>query len=112
MLCNGQPRHRHHLAKIKFKVVIGSLTANGACDGIPTCDELAAGDENIVMVISPPVTALVSEDTEFNPSQRDQHIVRTRRPCPRAPTTEITSTTSCSKPPPPLLAASQCSFEG
>ena len=53
---------------------IGSVTADGAYDGMPTYDAVAAHGEDITVVIPPPVTAVLSDDAELNPSQRDQHI--------------------------------------
>ena len=57
---------------------IGSVTADGAYDGIPTYDTVAARGEDIAVVIPPPVTAVLSDDAALNPSQRDQHIAMTQ----------------------------------
>ena len=53
---------------------IVSVTADGAYDGMPTYDTVAGHGENIAVVIPPPVTAVLSDDAELNPLQRDQHI--------------------------------------
>ena len=53
---------------------IGSVTADGAYDGMPTYDAVGAHGEDITVVIPPPVTAVLSDDAELNPSQRDRHI--------------------------------------
>jgi transposase len=53
---------------------IGSVTADGAYDGMPTYDAVASHGENIAVVIPPPVTSVLSDDAALNPSQRDRHI--------------------------------------
>ena len=55
-------------------VEIGSVTADGAYDGMPTYDTVAAHGEDIAVVIAPPVTAVLSDHAALNPSQRDRHI--------------------------------------
>jgi transposase len=53
---------------------IVSVTADGAYDGAPTYETVAAHGDEIAVIIPPPVSAVLSEDAEHNPSQRDQHI--------------------------------------
>ena len=53
---------------------IVSVTADGAYDGAPTYHTVAAHGEDIAVIIPPHVTAVLSDDAELNPSQRDQHI--------------------------------------
>ena len=53
---------------------IGSVTADGAYDGMPTYDAVAIHGENIAAVIPPPVTSVLSDDAALNPWQRDRHI--------------------------------------
>ena len=53
---------------------ISSVTADGAYDGMPTYDAVAAHGEDITVVIPPPVTAVLSDHAALNPSQRDRHI--------------------------------------
>ena len=55
-------------------VEIGSVTADGAYDGMPTYDTVAAHGEDITVVIPPPATAVLSDHAALNPSQRDRHI--------------------------------------
>ena len=61
-------------------VHIGSVTANCAYDGVPTYDAVAAHGQDIAVVIPPPVTAVLSEHAELNPSQRDPHIAMIQAP--------------------------------
>ena len=53
---------------------IGSVTADGAYDGAPTYDTIAARAGNIPVIIPPHVTAVLSATAAHHPSQRDQHI--------------------------------------
>lgn len=53
---------------------IGSVTADGAYDGAPTYDTIAARAGNIPVIIPPHVTAVLSASADHHPSQRDQHI--------------------------------------
>ncbi|MGS0756635.1 transposase, partial [Roseateles sp. GG27B] len=53
---------------------IGSVTADGAYDGMSTYDAVAVHGENIAVDIPPPVTSVLSDDAALNPSQRDRHI--------------------------------------
>jgi hypothetical protein len=53
---------------------IASLTADGAYDGAPTCEVVAAHGDDIQVIIPPHVTAVPSADAAHNPSQRDKHI--------------------------------------
>ncbi len=63
---------------------IGSVTADGACDGMPTYDAVAIHGENIAVLIPPPVTSVLSDDAALNPSQRDRHIAIILDSGPRA----------------------------
>ena len=54
---------------------IGSATADGAYDGAPTYDTVAARAGEIPMIILPHVTAVLSAAAGHHPSQRDQHII-------------------------------------
>lgn len=53
---------------------IGSVTADGAYDGAPTYNAVAARAGNIPVIIPPHVTAVLSDAAEHRPSQRDNHI--------------------------------------
>lgn len=53
---------------------IGSVTADGAYDGAPTYDTVAARAGDIPVIIPPHVTAVLSAAADHNPSQRDRHI--------------------------------------
>lgn len=53
---------------------IASVTADGAYDGTPTYEAVAAHGATIQVIIPPHVTAIPSDDAAHNPSQRDQHI--------------------------------------
>jgi hypothetical protein len=53
---------------------IASVTADGAYDGTPTYEVVAAYGETISVIIPPHVTAAPSNEAGHNPSQRDQHI--------------------------------------
>ena len=53
---------------------IGSVTADGAYDEVPTYNAAAARGEDITVVIAPPVMAVLGDHAELNPSQRDRHI--------------------------------------
>ena len=52
---------------------IGSVTADGAYDGAPTYDAIAALAGNIPVIFPPHVTAVLSASADHHPSQRDQH---------------------------------------
>lgn len=58
----------------QIDVEIGSVTADGAYDGTPTCDTIAARAGNIPVIIPPPVTAVLREKAGAFPSQRNRHI--------------------------------------
>jgi hypothetical protein len=58
----------------QIDVGIASVTADGAYDGPLTYDVVAAHGDNIVVIIPPPVTAVLSDEAEHNPSQRDKRI--------------------------------------
>jgi hypothetical protein len=53
---------------------IASVTADGAYDGAPTYETVAAHGDDIAVIIPPHVTAVLSDDAGHNPSQRDKHI--------------------------------------
>ena len=53
---------------------IGSVTFDGAYDGAPTYDAVAARAGSIPVIIPPHVTAVLSATAVHHPSQRDQHI--------------------------------------
>lgn len=53
---------------------IGSVTADGAYDGMPTYDAVAERAGDIPMIIPPHVTAVLSATADHHPSQRDRHI--------------------------------------
>ncbi len=53
---------------------IGSVTFDGAYDGAPTYDAVAARAGSIPVIIPPHVTAVLSATAAHHPSQRDQHI--------------------------------------
>lgn len=53
---------------------IGSVTADGAYDGAPTYNTVAARAGDIPVIIPPHVTAVLSATAAHCPSQRDQHI--------------------------------------
>jgi hypothetical protein len=52
---------------------IGQVTADGAYDGDPTYQTIAAHDDDIAVVIPPRSTAVPSGD-EDSPTQRDRHL--------------------------------------
>ena len=54
---------------------IAGVTADGAYDGAPTYEVLAAHGEGIRVINQPHLTAVLSDEAEHNPSQRDQHIL-------------------------------------
>src|SRR5260370_18799212 len=57
----------------QIDVGIASVTADGAYDGALTYDVVAAHGDNIAAIIPPPVTAVLSDEAEHNPSHRDKH---------------------------------------
>ena len=59
----------------QIDAAIASVTADGAYDGIPTYDVVAAHGEDVRVIIPPHVTAVLSAEAGHNPSQRDQHIL-------------------------------------
>jgi hypothetical protein len=59
----------------QIAVPIASVTADGAYDGMPTYEVVAARGEDIRVIIPPHLTAVLSDEGEHNPSQRDQHIL-------------------------------------
>ena len=59
----------------QIEATISSVTADGAYDGMPTYEVVAAHGEDIRVIIPPHVTAVLSDKPGHNPSQRDQHIL-------------------------------------
>ena len=59
----------------RIDAAIASVTADGAYDGMPTYEVVAAHNEDIRAIIPPHVTAVLRAEAEHNPSQRDQHIL-------------------------------------
>jgi len=53
---------------------IASVTADGAYDGAPIYEAVAARAGDVPVIIPPHVTAVPSPTAEINPTQRDQHI--------------------------------------
>lgn len=53
---------------------IGGVTADGAYDGAPTYDAVAAHAGDIPVIIPPHVTAVPGTAADHRPSQRDRHI--------------------------------------
>ena len=58
-----------------FGVEIASVTADGAYDGIPTYEVAACHGDYVRVIIPPHGTAVLRDEAERNPSQRDQHIL-------------------------------------
>ncbi len=52
---------------------IASVTADGAYDGMPTYDTVAARAGDIAVIIPPHITAVLSAAADHHPSQRDKH---------------------------------------
>jgi hypothetical protein len=59
----------------QIDATIASVTADGAYDGMPTYDVMAAHGEDVRVIIPPHVTAVLRAEAEHNPSQRDQRII-------------------------------------
>jgi hypothetical protein len=59
----------------QIEAAIASVTADGAYDGMPTYDVVVQRSEDIRVIIPPHVTAVLSAESEQNPSQRDRHIL-------------------------------------
>jgi hypothetical protein len=59
----------------QIDATIASVTADGAYDGMPTYEVVAAHGEDIRVFIPPHLTAVLSDEAGHNPSQRDQHIL-------------------------------------
>src|ERR1035441_10464536 len=55
----------------QIEATVASVTADGAYDGMPTYDVVAAHGEDIRVIIPPHVTAVLSDKPGHNPSQRD-----------------------------------------
>lgn len=58
----------------KINGEIASVRADGAYDGAPTYAMIAERGEQIKVIIPPRSTAIVSENAESSPSQRDAHV--------------------------------------
>ena len=59
----------------QMEATIASVTADGAYDGMSTYDVVAGHGEDISVIIPPHITAVLSNEAEHSPSQRDQHII-------------------------------------
>jgi transposase len=59
----------------QIEATIASVTADGAYDGMPTYEVVAAHSKDIRVIIPPHVTAVLSDEPGHNSSQRDQHIL-------------------------------------
>jgi hypothetical protein len=59
----------------QIDATIASVTADGAYDGMPTYEVVAANGEDIRAIIPPHLTAALSDEAERNPLQRDKHIL-------------------------------------
>jgi transposase len=59
----------------QIEATIASVTADGAYDGMRTYAVAAARGEDIRVIIPPHLTAVLSNEAEQNPSQRDEHIL-------------------------------------
>lgn len=58
----------------QFAARIGSVAADGAYDGAPTYDVVAAHAGDIPVIIPPHVTAVPGTTADHHPSQRKRHI--------------------------------------
>jgi hypothetical protein len=58
----------------QFSGEITQVTADGAYDGEPTYQVIAARSADITVVIPPRATAVPSENADTSPTQRDRHI--------------------------------------
>ena len=59
----------------RIDAAIASVTADGAYDGMPTYEVVAAQGEDIRVIIPPHLTAVLGADAVHNPWQRDRHIL-------------------------------------
>jgi hypothetical protein len=59
----------------RIEATIAIVTADGAYNGMLTYDVVAQRSKDIRVNILPHVTAVLSDESEHNPSQRDQHIL-------------------------------------
>jgi transposase len=59
----------------QIEATIASVTADGAYDGMPTYNVVAGHGKDIRVIIPPHITAVLSDEAEHSPSQRDQHIL-------------------------------------
>jgi transposase len=59
----------------QIEATIASVTADGAYDGMSIYDVVAGYGEDIRVIIPPHITAVLSDEAEHSPSQRDQHIL-------------------------------------
>jgi transposase len=59
----------------QIEATMASVTADGAYDGMPSYDVVAARSEDIRVIIPPHLTAVLSDEAGHNPSQRDEHIL-------------------------------------
>jgi hypothetical protein len=59
----------------QIEATIASVTADGAYDGMPTYEVVAARDEDIRVIVQPHVTVVLSDEAKHNPSQREQQFL-------------------------------------
>ena len=59
----------------QIEPAIEQITADGAYDGEPTYQMIAAHDANIAVVIPPRLDAVPSDDFETDPTPRDTHLL-------------------------------------
>jgi len=59
----------------QIEATIASVTADGAYDGMPTYEVVAARNEDIRVIVQPHVTAVLSDEAKHNPSQRERQFL-------------------------------------
>jgi hypothetical protein len=59
----------------QIDATIASVTADGACDRMPTYEVVAGHGEDIRVIIPPHLKSVLSDEVGHNPSQRDEHIL-------------------------------------
>lgn len=64
---------------------IASVTADGAYDGAPTYEAVAAIADDIEAIIPPRVSAVLNSAAENIHSQRERHMVSNSHPCNNVP---------------------------
>jgi len=67
----------HQVAPLQDQIeaTISSATADGAYDGMPTYEVVAAHGKDIQVIIPPHVTAVLRDKSGHNPAQRAQYIL-------------------------------------